>query len=74
LRHWPNRGAGQLKIIAANLERAVIQKILVHLGLNPQPPPRGRARDSGQEFAARAASATSGWLSASWVSIRQENI
>jgi hypothetical protein len=33
-----------LKIIAAILERPVIQKILAHLGPDPQPPPKGRAR------------------------------
>ncbi|WP_367180921.1 hypothetical protein [uncultured Piscinibacter sp.] len=31
--------------IAALLERPVIEKILSHLGLNPQPPPKGRARE-----------------------------
>ena len=35
----PNRGAGALKISAAILERPVIQKVLEHLGLDPQPPP-----------------------------------
>jgi hypothetical protein len=34
--------------IAAILERPVIEKILAHLGLDPQPPPRGRAREIGQ--------------------------
>jgi hypothetical protein len=34
----PNCGAGELKIIAAILERPVIEKILTHLGLDPQPP------------------------------------
>ncbi len=28
--------------------RPVIEKILTHLGLDPQPPPRGRAREIGQ--------------------------
>jgi hypothetical protein len=68
----PNCGGGELKIIAAILERPVIAKILTHLGLSPdtnspvdclclakspaagrarparldpQPPPRGRARE-----------------------------
>lgn len=41
----PNCGAGALKIIAANLERPVIAKILTHLELDPQPPPRGRASE-----------------------------
>jgi len=45
----PNCGAGELKIIAAILERPVIEKILTHLGLDPQPPPRGRARAVGQD-------------------------
>jgi hypothetical protein len=49
MQHCPNCGAGELKIIAAILERAVIEKILTHLGLDPQPPPRGRAREAGQD-------------------------
>lgn len=40
--------AGELKIIAAILKRPVIEKILAHLGLDPQPPPKGRAREPGQ--------------------------
>jgi hypothetical protein len=44
----PNCGGGELKIIAALLEPPVIEKILTHLGLDPQPPPRGRAREIGQ--------------------------
>jgi hypothetical protein len=44
MQHCPNCGAGELKIIAAILERPVIQKILHHLGLDPQPPPKGPAR------------------------------
>ena len=47
MEHCPNCGGGELKIIAAILERPVIQKILSHLGLDPQPPPRGRAREVG---------------------------
>ncbi|MCZ8166936.1 hypothetical protein [Silanimonas sp.] len=54
MQHCPNCGGG-LKIIAAILERPVIEKILCHLGLDPQPPPRGRVREAGQDFAARAA-------------------
>ena len=42
----------QLKIIAAILERPVIQKILGHLGLDPQPPPKGRAHEPEPHFAA----------------------
>ena len=49
MQHCPNCGAGELKIIAAILERPVIEKILCHLGLDPQPPPRGRAREDGQD-------------------------
>jgi len=30
----------------------VIEKILTHLGLDLQPPPRGRTREAGQGFAA----------------------
>ena len=52
MQHCPNCGAGELKIIAAILERPVIEKILTHLGLDPQPPPRGRACEAGQDFAA----------------------
>jgi len=29
-----------------------IEKILTHLGLDPQPPPRGKAREAVHEFAA----------------------
>jgi hypothetical protein len=47
IQHCPNCGGGELKIIAAILERPVIEKILTHLGLDPQPPPRGRAREAG---------------------------
>ena len=49
MQHCPNCGAGELKIIAAILERPVIEKILTHLGLDPQPPPRGRAREAWQD-------------------------
>jgi uncharacterized protein (DUF983 family) len=52
MQHCPNCGGGQLKIIAAILQRPVIEKILTHLGLDPQPPPRGRAREAGPDFAA----------------------
>ena len=38
-------------IIAAILERPVIEKILTYLGLDPQPPPEGRAREAGQDSA-----------------------
>ena len=49
MQHCPNCRAGELKIIAAILERPVIEKILTHLGLDPQPPPRGRAREARQD-------------------------
>jgi hypothetical protein len=52
MQHCPNCGAGELKIIAAILERPVIEKILAHLGLDPQPPPKSRAREAGPHFAA----------------------
>jgi hypothetical protein len=52
MQHCPNCGGGELKIIAVILERPVIQKILDHLGLDPQPPPKGRAREPGPHFAA----------------------
>lgn len=52
MRRCPRCGAGQVKLIAAILERAVIGKILTHLGLDPQPPPRSKAREAGLEFAA----------------------
>jgi hypothetical protein len=51
MQHCPNCGAGELKIIAAILERPVIEKILSHLGLDPQPPPKGRAREVGPAWA-----------------------
>ncbi len=45
------RRAGELKNIAAILERPVIEKILIHLVLllDPQPPLRGRAREAEQD-------------------------
>ncbi len=54
LQRCPRCGGGQVKSIAAILERAVIGKILTHVGLEPQPPPRSKARETGHEFAARA--------------------
>jgi hypothetical protein len=36
--------AGKLKLIAVIEEPAVIEKILTHIGLDPQPPPRAKAR------------------------------
>jgi hypothetical protein len=49
MQHGPNCGAGGPKTIAAILERPGIEKILAHLGLDLQPPPRGRAREAGQD-------------------------
>ena len=43
LEHCPNCG-GELKIIAAILERPAIEKILTHLGLQARAPPRAPAR------------------------------
>ena len=43
LEHCPNCG-GELKIIAAILERPGIEKILTHLGLEARAPPRSPAR------------------------------
>ena len=43
---------GKAKIIAAILKLPVIQKILDHLGLDPQPPPQGRILEQGTHFAA----------------------
>jgi hypothetical protein len=56
MQHCPSCGGGELKIIAAILDRPVVEKILTHLGLNPQPPPpragvRGRARFCGLSYA-----------------------
>jgi hypothetical protein len=33
------------------LKRPVIEKILSYLGLDPQPPPRGRLREVGEVWA-----------------------
>jgi Putative transposase/Transposase zinc-binding domain len=43
LTHCPHCG-GDLRIVAAILQRQAIDKILNHLGLDPQPPPRAPAR------------------------------
>jgi hypothetical protein len=45
MKHSPNCCGGELKIIAAILERAVIEKSLMHRGLEPQPPPRSPSRE-----------------------------
>jgi hypothetical protein len=49
MQHCPNCGGGELKIIVATLERSVIEKLLTLLGLDPQPPPRARARELKQD-------------------------
>jgi hypothetical protein len=51
MQHGPNCGGGELKIIAAILDRQVIEKIIGHLGRDPQPPPEVRARDVGPALA-----------------------
>jgi hypothetical protein len=51
MQHCPNCGGGELKIIAAILERPVIENIVAHLGLDPQPPPRRRKPEVGHDFA-----------------------
>lgn len=48
--HCPNCG-GQLKIIAAILEQAVIEKILTHLGLQARAPPWAPARGQALQAA-----------------------
>ena len=50
LEHCPNCG-GKLKIIAASLEQPVIEKSLMHLGLQARAPPRAAARGSRLEAA-----------------------
>lgn len=46
MQQCPNCGAGRLRIIAAIVDRPAIEKILNHLGLQPRPPPRARAREA----------------------------
>jgi hypothetical protein len=50
LKHCPNCG-GELKIIAAILEMALIERILEHLGLPARAPPRAPARASMSQAA-----------------------
>ena len=50
LEHCPNCG-GELRIIAAILERPVIEKILTHLGLQARAPPRAPARGQALQAA-----------------------
>ena len=55
MQHCTNCGAGELRIIAAILERPVIEKILTHLGLDPQPGASGRWRCAPSRHAPAAA-------------------
>jgi hypothetical protein len=48
--HRANRG-GERKVIAAVLERPMIESILTHIGLRPQLPLEGRTRE-GMNLAA----------------------
>ncbi len=61
LEHCPNCG-GELKIIAATLEQAVIEKILTHLGLqmraSPRAPPRGQALQAAWRYSTSTVHAT----------------
>jgi len=50
IEHCPNCG-GQLKIIAAILESAVVERILTHLGLQARASPRVPARGNFQQAA-----------------------
>ena len=52
LKHCPNCG-GELKIIAAILERPVIEKILTHLRLQARAPPRSVAHHRKREMRVR---------------------
>jgi hypothetical protein len=45
MQHCPKCGGGELKIVAAILERPVIEKILSRLGLDTQPPRGAPARE-----------------------------
>ena len=56
LAHCANCG-GELKIIAAILEQPVIEKILMHQGLQARAPPRSPTREQALQ-AARAQSTT----------------
>jgi hypothetical protein len=50
MEHGPNCG-GKLRIIAAILEQPVIEKILMHLGLQARAPPRAPARGQALQAA-----------------------
>ena len=49
--HCPNCGQAELKILAPILEQEVIEKILNHLRIDAQAPPRGKARMRGADQA-----------------------
>jgi hypothetical protein len=44
LEHGPDCG-GEGKVIAVVLERPMTERILTHIGLDPQPPPEGCTRE-----------------------------
>jgi hypothetical protein len=48
MQHCPNCGGRRAKDHCGH-PRAVIDKILAHLGLDPQPPPTGRAREAAHD-------------------------
>jgi hypothetical protein len=54
MEHCPNCGS-ELKIIAAILEQPVIEKILMHLGLEARAPPRAPPRVPARGQALQAA-------------------
>ena len=53
MEHCPNCDGGEFKIIAAILERSVIEKILIHLGLQAQLPPKAPALDACRRVRSR---------------------
>jgi hypothetical protein len=65
MQHCPNCGGGEFKIIATILERSVIEKILTHLGLDPQPPPKGRPPEAAQDSRSTLGSESKALLAAS---------
>ncbi len=52
MQHCPPCGAGEFKIIAAILERPMIEKIHTHLGLEPKPPLSAPVREPVLHYAA----------------------
>lgn len=49
MQHCPNSGGDELKIIAAILERPVVQNVVTHLGQDLQPPSRGRVPEAAHD-------------------------